>query len=501
MSIYQVWIPGETGYKEHLDRVRVSNENINAIREQTQQLKNSIRNQSSDSADQAKRLIATNKQLISALDNGFNRLIEVNQRGFERVTSAIEAMHSDLVYLLGTIVQKLEYQNRILNDILTVIQAPFETKVREYYSKGCSLIDGGILDKAIEYLKQSIALPTGDIFFPSHYQLGRLYLSGVDEGVNVINLKLATEYLSLANKWGGGIYKAKGGGTTRTPKVGDIFAGTVKTLLPFGVFVEFLPNTIGLLHVSEISNEKSREIDDIFKVGDKIKVKLSFIDQSEGKFKLTQKSISKDTPITNISDLDQRSSNPFGSILADCKFFLSQSYWFQLTGQTNEDDLDLLDNAIKYCKEAISLNFNLSQGYYHLAKYYAYRMCKFKDYQNNQEVEQLIVSFNRAVMIDRNYLRTVVPDDLLFDPVFIPTKKYLIENIANLTNSLKNQTKEILDTKGRLITKLEDMNISRSSNLSTEFSEAKQIFELAWKDFQTGTYFGYDDCQIKLENI
>ncbi len=57
MSIYTIWIPGERGYKEHYDRMRVSNDNVSAIRQQTDQFKKSISQTSNQISDQTKSLI------------------------------------------------------------------------------------------------------------------------------------------------------------------------------------------------------------------------------------------------------------------------------------------------------------------------------------------------------------------------------------------------------------------------------------------------------------
>lgn len=124
MSIYQIWVPGERGYKEHLDRLTFSNDLITNIKEQTNQFKSAIDRQSTSLSDQTKNLIATNEQIISALDGslgrlseaieqGFNNLAQVNIKGFNQVTSAIEAFHSDMNFYFGVLIQKLEYQNSL----------------------------------------------------------------------------------------------------------------------------------------------------------------------------------------------------------------------------------------------------------------------------------------------------------------------------------------------------------------------------------------------------
>ncbi len=76
---------------------------------------------------------------------------------------------------------------------------------------------------------------------------------------------------------------------TTKPEVGEIYEGTVKTITAFGAFVEFLPNTDGLLHVTEIAYRRIENVEDVLKVGDKIQVKLVEIDEKTGKFRLSHK--------------------------------------------------------------------------------------------------------------------------------------------------------------------------------------------------------------------
>jgi len=73
------------------------------------------------------------------------------------------------------------------------------------------------------------------------------------------------------------------------PEVGEVYEGTIKTITAFGAFVEFLPGTDGLLHVTEIAYRHIDNVEDVLKVGDKIKVKLIEIDEKTGKYRLSHK--------------------------------------------------------------------------------------------------------------------------------------------------------------------------------------------------------------------
>jgi len=77
-------------------------------------------------------------------------------------------------------------------------------------------------------------------------------------------------------------------GMTRSMQVGEIFEGTVKELLDFGALVEVLPGKVGLLHVSEITDSFVENVDEWFKVGDVVKVKVISVGD-EGKFSLSKR--------------------------------------------------------------------------------------------------------------------------------------------------------------------------------------------------------------------
>jgi len=73
------------------------------------------------------------------------------------------------------------------------------------------------------------------------------------------------------------------------PEVGEVYDGVVKSIQPFGAFVEFMPGKEGLLHISEIKWEHVKSMDAIMEVGEEIKVKLVNIDPKSGKYKLSRK--------------------------------------------------------------------------------------------------------------------------------------------------------------------------------------------------------------------
>jgi polyribonucleotide nucleotidyltransferase len=78
-------------------------------------------------------------------------------------------------------------------------------------------------------------------------------------------------------------------GIVAVPEVGETYESTVKSVMPYGAFVEFMPGKQGLLHISEVSWKRLESMEGVLNEGDTIKVKLIGVDQKTGKFKLSRK--------------------------------------------------------------------------------------------------------------------------------------------------------------------------------------------------------------------
>lgn len=79
-------------------------------------------------------------------------------------------------------------------------------------------------------------------------------------------------------------------GIVATPEVGEVYKGTVSSVMPYGCFVQFMPGKDGLLHISEIDWKRFATIEETgLKEGDTIDVKLIEIDPKTGKFSLSHK--------------------------------------------------------------------------------------------------------------------------------------------------------------------------------------------------------------------
>jgi polyribonucleotide nucleotidyltransferase len=77
---------------------------------------------------------------------------------------------------------------------------------------------------------------------------------------------------------------------TAEPEVGGVYEGTVKSTTAFGAFVEIMPGTEALLHISEMRHQRTEKTEDVVKKGDRVTVKL--IDRDErGRLRLSMKAL------------------------------------------------------------------------------------------------------------------------------------------------------------------------------------------------------------------
>ncbi|MCK5134419.1 MAG: polyribonucleotide nucleotidyltransferase [Bacteroidales bacterium] len=78
-------------------------------------------------------------------------------------------------------------------------------------------------------------------------------------------------------------------GIVAIPEAGEVYKGKVKTITPYGAFVEILPGKDGLLHISEIEWRRLEKVEEVLKEGEEIEVKLIAVDERNGKLKLSRK--------------------------------------------------------------------------------------------------------------------------------------------------------------------------------------------------------------------
>jgi polyribonucleotide nucleotidyltransferase len=85
-------------------------------------------------------------------------------------------------------------------------------------------------------------------------------------------------------------------GLTTEPEVGEFYMGVVRRVAEFGAFVEILPGTDGLVHISELDEKRVRRVEDICQEGDEMLVKVIGIDRASGKVRLSRKEALGKTP-------------------------------------------------------------------------------------------------------------------------------------------------------------------------------------------------------------
>lgn len=86
------------------------------------------------------------------------------------------------------------------------------------------------------------------------------------------------------------------------PEIGKVYKGKVKSIVNFGAFIEIIPGKEGLLHISEISWKRIKNVEDELKVGDEVEVKLLDIDKRNGNLKLSRKALMQKPDFNNRSD-------------------------------------------------------------------------------------------------------------------------------------------------------------------------------------------------------
>ncbi|MEX0966109.1 MAG: polyribonucleotide nucleotidyltransferase [Bacteroidia bacterium] len=174
------------------------------------------------------------------------------------------------------LMQAREGRLHILDKMNEVISQP-----REEYKPHVPRIETLIIDK--DYIGAVIG-PGGKIIQKIQEDSGaHITIEEKDEKGYVEISSPDKESIEKAKKWIRGI--------VTVPEVGETYSGTVKSIMPFGAFIEYLPGKEGLLHISEIAWEKTETMEGVMEEGEKLEVKLIGIDERSGKVKLSKKAL------------------------------------------------------------------------------------------------------------------------------------------------------------------------------------------------------------------
>ncbi|GAA4790693.1 polyribonucleotide nucleotidyltransferase [Olivibacter ginsenosidimutans] len=171
--------------------------------------------------------------------------------------------------------QAKEARLHILNEMLKTIQAP-----RADYKPHAPRIVSLTIDK--EFIGAIIG-PGGKIIQEMQRETGTTISIEEVEGKGIVQV-FADNKASID----AAVSRIKG--IAAKPEVGEVYEGKVKSIMPFGAFVEILPGKDGLLHISEIDWKRYETMEGIFQVGEMVKVKLLDIDK-QGKLKLSRKAL------------------------------------------------------------------------------------------------------------------------------------------------------------------------------------------------------------------
>lgn len=120
---------------------------------------------------------------------------------------------------------------------------------------------------------------------------GKVINKIIDEtGVKVDIENDGTVFIASTDKEGGDKARLMIEAIVKEAEVGEAYEGKVTRLMQFGAFVEILPGKEGLVHISNISHERVNKVEDVLKVGDVVKVKVTEIDK-QGRVNLSMKAL------------------------------------------------------------------------------------------------------------------------------------------------------------------------------------------------------------------
>lgn len=202
-----IWHPGSgISYEQYLQA-------NSFIKDITGQVMVSSSNIEARVSEQTKELIASNQQLANIFGESFDALNDSLEWGFNQinyalqdVTHEIESLHSDFNYNMALLIDEVRVNNKLFTDMISkldaihkTLESPTLTQAREYYHIGCERLSKGLLDKALEAFLEAEIKNDTDFFIQFH--IGKLYLYGIDEDDNVLNLIEAKKHLLLAARY------------------------------------------------------------------------------------------------------------------------------------------------------------------------------------------------------------------------------------------------------------------------------------------------------------
>jgi polyribonucleotide nucleotidyltransferase len=170
--------------------------------------------------------------------------------------------------------QAKEGRLHILNEMKKVLSAP-RPDLKPHAPRAQTLI----IEKE---MIGAVIGPGGKIIQDIQNTTGATVVIEEVEGKGIVNV-----FANNKEAMDGAIRRIKG--IVAIPEVGEVYTGKVKSIMPFGAFIEFMPGKDGLLHISEIKWERLENMEGVLEVGEEVKVKLIEVDKKTGKFRLSRK--------------------------------------------------------------------------------------------------------------------------------------------------------------------------------------------------------------------
>jgi len=195
----ETWVQYIAKKSYHDERTRVDKENARLIGGQI--------------SEHTRQVVANNYELLTTFQSGYDTINKTLSWGFwefneqlSEIGISIDSLRSDFNYNIAILIQEVQITNNLLSSLVNkldsmhqTLQSPIQTRARELYNIGCTLAGKGLFDKALESLHKSEAVYDADYF--TQLRLGYLYLFGVNDECNVVNLQKATKHLRLASRY------------------------------------------------------------------------------------------------------------------------------------------------------------------------------------------------------------------------------------------------------------------------------------------------------------
>jgi polyribonucleotide nucleotidyltransferase len=177
--------------------------------------------------------------------------------------------------------QAKEGRLHILSEMKKVLQAP-RADLKPHAPRAQTLI----IEKE---MIGAVIGPGGKIIQDIQNTTGATVVIEEVDGKGIVNV-----FANNKESMDGAIRRIKG--IVAIPEVGEVYTGKVKSIMPFGAFVEFMPGKDGLLHISEIKWERLENMEGVLEVGEEVQVKLIEVDKKTGKFRLSRKVLLQKPP-------------------------------------------------------------------------------------------------------------------------------------------------------------------------------------------------------------